>query len=63
MGNPRYARVVGLRLSETLMQRARRAAAARDQRLSELCRDAIREHVARLEQRGEVADGTNCTAR
>ena len=62
MGNPRYARVVGLGLSETLMQRARRAAAAREQ-LSELCRDAIREHVARLEQRGEVADGPNCTAR
>jgi predicted HicB family RNase H-like nuclease len=45
-----------LRLSAALLARAQRAAAAREQRLSELCRDAIREHLARLERGGGVAD-------
>ena len=57
MANVRFTKVVGLRLSETLLHRMQRVAAEREQRMSEVCRDAIREHLARLERSGEVVDG------
>jgi hypothetical protein len=46
----RYNDHVAVRLSATLVSRMRAAAAAREQRVSELCRNAIREHVERLER-------------
>lgn len=43
---------IALRLSAALLAHVRRIAAAREQRVSELCRDALREHLARLERSG-----------
>jgi predicted DNA-binding protein len=45
----RYQETYTLRLSSALIQRARDAAEAREQRVAEFVRDAIRLHLARLE--------------
>ena len=54
----RFGSCVGLRLSPALLARIRRAAAGRELRVSELCRDAIREHLDHIERSG-VASGHN----
>ncbi len=48
----RYQRSIAVRVTAALLDRAQRVAVAREQRLSELCRDAIREHLARIERGG-----------
>ena len=48
----RYDQHLALRLGTTLLDRVRQLARARDQRVSEVCRAAIHEHVAAAERRG-----------
>lgn len=50
----RYQRSIAIRVTAAFLERVRLLAATQEQRVSELCRDAIREYVARLE-RAEVA--------
>jgi len=46
----RYDTYLPIRLSRTLLERAQKAAAVREQRTSELVRDALRAHLAQLER-------------
>lgn len=47
---PRFKHHVTARLSPTLAERVRRVAAARDERLSEFLRTALRERLERVER-------------